>query len=158
MQTANVYPFAELSEEAKEKALSDYRQNGFEYAWQDENMESLKAFCDLFGVSVTDWSIGTWGHSYIKTDAENSHFRGWNKAKVNAIPEFLTGYCLDCAFIETFQDQFEKTGDALYSFNEAIDAGLSEWIKDLEYQESDEYITEHLIANDYQFLENGRMI
>lgn len=158
MQTANVYPFNELSEEAKETAISNYRSKGFDYAWQDESHESLKAFCNLFNIKVTDWSIGTYGHSYIKTDAENSHFRGWNKTKVNAIPEFLTGYCLDCAFIETFQDQFEKTGDALYSFNEAIDAGLSDWIKDLEYQESDEYITEHLIANDYQFLENGRMI
>lgn len=158
MQTINTYKFTELSEEAKEKALSDYRQNGFEYAWQDENHNSLKAFCDLFGVKVKDWSIGTWGHSYIKTDAENSHFRGWNKAKVNAIPEFLTGYCLDCTFIEAFKEEFEKTGDALYSFNEAIDAGLSDWIKDMEYQESDEYITERLIANDYQFLENGRMI
>lgn len=158
MKTINVYQFNELSEEAKEKAVQQYRSSGFEYAWQDESRDSLKAFCDLFNVKVTDYSIGTWGHSYIKTDAENNHFRGWNKAKVAAIPEFLTGYCLDCAFIETFQDQFEKTGDALYSFNEAIDAGLSDWIKDLEYQESDEYITEHLIANDYQFLENGLMI
>lgn len=158
MKTINTYKFTELSEDAQQKACDDYRSKGFEYAWQDENMESLKAFCDLFGVSVTDWSIGTWGHSYIKTDAENSHFRGWNKAKVNAIPEFLTGYCLDCAFIETFQDQFEKTGDALYSFNEAIDAGLSDWIKDMEWQESDEYIADFLTANEFQFLENGRMI
>jgi hypothetical protein len=112
----------------------------------------------LFGVKVTGYSISTWGNSYIKTDAENSHFRGWNKTKVNAIPEFLTGYCLDCAFIEEFKKEFEKTGDALYSFSEAIDAGIKEWVNDLEYQESDEFIADFLTANDYQFLENGRMI
>lgn len=155
MKTINTYSFAELSEEAKEKAISDYRSKGFEYAWQDENIESLNTFCALFGVSVTDWSIGTWGHSYIETNAENSHFRGWNKAKVAAIPEFLTGYCLDCAFVDAFKREFEKTGDALQSFNEAIDAGLKDWVADLEYQESDEYISEHLITNEYQFLEMG---
>lgn len=52
----------------------------------------------------------------------------------------------------------ERTGDALYSFNDAIDAGLSEWIKDLEDQESDEYIADFLTADEYQFLENGRML
>jgi len=131
-----------------QKAVADYLE-----AEKIAFSESLMLFCDLFGVKVKDWS-----HSYIKTDAENSHFRGWNKAKVNAIPEFLTGYCLDCAFIEEFKKEFEKTGDALYSFNEAIDAGLKEWVNYLEDQESDEYVSEHLIANDYQFLENGRMI
>ena len=158
MQTIDIYSFDELPDKAKETAISNYRSIGFEYAWQDESHESLKAFCSLFGVEVTGYSIGTWGHSYIRTDAENSHFRGWNKAKVNAIPEFLTGYCLDCAFIDAFKREFEKTGDALYSFNEAIDAGLSDWIKDMEHQESDEYSSEHLIANEYQFLENGRML
>lgn len=158
MKTINVYQFNELSEEAKEKAVQQYRSSGFDYAWQDESRDSLKAFCDLFNVKVIDYSIGTWKHSYIKTNAGNNHFRGWNKAKVNAIPEFLTGYCLDCAFVEAFKREFEKTGDALYSFNEAIGAGLSDWIKDMEWQESDESIAEFLTTNDYQFLENGRMI
>ena len=158
MKTINTYSFSELSESTKSRALDDYRSNGFEYAWQEESHESLNAFCALFGVKVKDWSIGTRSHSYIKTDAENSHFRGWNKAKVNAIPEFLTGYCLDCAFIEEFKKEFEKTGDALYSFSEAIDAGIKEWVNDLEYQESDEFIADFLTANEYDFLEDGRMI
>ena len=158
MKTITTYSFSELSESAKSRALDDYRSKGFEYHWQDENRDSLNAFCALCGVKVTDWSIGTWGHSYIKTDADNGHFRGWNKAKVNAIPEFLTGYCLDCAFIETFKRQFERTGNVLSAFNDAINAGLSAWNKDMEWQESDEYIIEHIEANEYQFLENGRMI
>ena len=158
MKTINVYSLSELSDWAKETAISNYRSKGFEYHWQDESRDSLNAFCNLFGVKVTGYSIGTWGNSYIKTDAENSHFRGWNKAKVNAIPEFLTGYCLDCAFIEEFKKEFEKTGDALYSFSEAIDAGIKEWVNDLEYQESDEFIADFLTANEYDFLEDGRMI
>lgn len=158
MKTINTYSFDELSDAAKDRALQDYRSHGFEYAWQDENHDSLNAFCDLFGVKVTDWSIGTWGHSYIKTDAENSHFRGWNKAKVNDIPDFLTGYCFDCAFIEAFKKEFERTHDALHAFNGAIDAGLRAWVADLEDQESDEYIIECIEVNEYQFLENGRMI
>jgi len=69
MKTVNTYSFSELDESAKDRALSDYRSKGFEYHWQDENRDSLNAFCALFGVSVKDWSIGTYGHSYIKTDA-----------------------------------------------------------------------------------------
>lgn len=158
MKTITNYSFSELSEDAQQKAREEYRQKGFEYHWQDENRDSLNAFCALFGVSVKDWSIGTYGHSYINTDAENAHFRSWNKAKVAAIPEFLTGYYLDCDFIETFKKEFDRTGNALGAFNDAIDAGLSAWIKDMEYQESDEYISEHLEVNEYQFLEDGRMI
>lgn len=158
MKTITTYSFSELSDQAKETAISDYRSNGSEYSWQDESHESLNAFCNLFGAKVTDWSIGTYGHSYIKTDADTSHFRGWNKAKVAAIPEFLTGYCFDCDYIETFKKEFERTGNALGAFNDAIDAGLSDWIKDMEWQESDKYIADHMEANEYQFLEDGRMI
>ena len=136
MKTLNTYSLGELSDTAKEKALQDYRAHGFEYAWQDENMDSLKAFCDLFGVKITDYQIGTWGYSYIKTDAENHNFRGINKAKVKAIPEFLTGYYLDCDFIEAFKREFDRKHDALHSFNEAIDSGLHAWKDDLEDQES----------------------
>lgn len=158
MKTINVYQFSELSDQAKETAISNYRSKGFEYHWQDESHDSLNAFCALFGVSVKDYSIGTYGHSYIKTDADNSHFRGWDKAKVATIPEFLTGYCLDCDFIEAFKKEFDRTGNVLGAFNDAIDAGLSAWIKDLEWQESDECIIDCIEANEYQFLENGRMI
>lgn len=158
MKTINTYSFSELSESAKSRALDDYRSKGFEYSWQDESCGSLDAFCVFFGVEVEDWSISTWGNSYIKTDAENSHFRGWNKAKVAAIPEFLTGYCLDCDFIEAFKREFDRTGNALGAFAAAIDAGLSAWIKDMEWQESDEYIIEHIEANEYQFFEDGRLL
>ena len=158
MKTITTYSFSELSESTKSRALDDYRSNGFEYAWQDESRESLDAFCALFGVEVKDWSISTWGQSYIKTDADNSHFRGWNKAKVSTIPEFLTGYCLDCDFIDAFKKEFDRTGNTLGAFNEAIDSGLAVWVKDMEWQESDEYIIDCIEANEYQFLENGMMI
>jgi hypothetical protein len=113
MKTITTYSFSELSDKAKEKALSDYRAHGFEYAWQYESIESIKAFCDLFGVTLTNYQIGTWGHSYIHTDANNANFRGINKAKVSNIPEFLTGYCLDCALIDTFKREFNRTHECL---------------------------------------------
>jgi hypothetical protein len=158
MKTINTYSFSELSDDAKAKALDNYRSHGFEYAWMDESFGSMHAFCDLFGVKVTNYEIGTGGRAFICTDSENSHFRGINKAKVKAIPDFLTGYTLDCDFIEAFKREFERTHDALHAFNEAIDAGLRAWIADMEYQESDDYIIECIEANEYQFLENGRML
>lgn len=48
----NVYPFSELSDEAKKVAREWYRNTSFEngFAWSDEAYDSLKAFCKRFGI------------------------------------------------------------------------------------------------------------
>lgn len=68
-----------------------------------------------------------------------------------------TGYCLDCTLWNTFYDQFKKTGDALYAFNDAIDEAVSEIVKDAEWHYSDESIDEMLEINEYDFTENGKL-
>jgi len=57
-QTINIYSFDELSEEAKEKALNDYREGITEIFWADEILESLKGlFKKCSGVSLKDYSL-----------------------------------------------------------------------------------------------------
>ena len=150
-----VYKYAELSDDAKEKAREWYC-TGMEYPWYAESQESIKAFCDQFGVKVVDYSYGPFSYNnYVKTDVESANFRGF-KLKSFDREKFLTGYCLDNTLSYTFYDEFKRTGDALQAFKNAIDAAVSDIVSDAEYQYSDEAVEEAIIANDYEFLESGR--
>ena len=152
-ETINIYTFDELSDAAKEKAREWYK-NGMEYFWWNESLESIKAFCDGYGVTVKDYSIGPFECSWITTDAENANFRG---VKLRDVPrdDIPTGYCLDCTLWQTFHDEFKRTGDALRAFNEAIDAAVAQIVADMEYQYTDESVDENILINEYEFLENG---
>jgi len=152
-EQVTIYTFDELNDVAKDKAREWYRQ-GLEYPWFDESMNSIKCFCDEFGVSIKDYSIGAFSHSYIETDVENSNFRGLKLKNVNR-DNMPTGYCLDCALWQTFYDEFKRTGDALHAFNDAIDNARREIVADIEYQYTDESVDEMLIINEYEFTENG---
>ena len=153
IENVTIYTFDELNDVAKEKAREWYRQ-GLEYPWFDESMNSIKCFCDEFGVSIKDYSIGAFSHSYIETDVENSNFRGLKLKNVKR-DNMPTGYCLDCELWETFYDEFKRTGDALYAFNNAIDVAVRSIVADAEYQYTDESVDEMLIINEYEFTENG---
>lgn len=152
-ETINIYTFDELSDAAKEKAR-DWYKDGMEYFWMDESLESIKAFCDGYGVTIKDYSIGPFERSWMTTDAENANFRG---VKLRDVPrdDMPTGYFLDCALWQTFHDEFKRTGDALRAFNEAIDAAVAEIVADMEYQYTDESVDENILINEYEFLKNG---
>ena len=150
-----VYSFDELSKDAKRNVSQWVHQYG--YFWMEESVQSVKSFCDEFGVKVKNYEIGLWGHSYINTDAENNHFRGFTKAQAMAMREKMpTGYCLDCTLFYTFADNFDK--GALVAFNDAIDAAVKDILSDMESQESDEYLSEHCEANSYEFDVNGKIV
>jgi hypothetical protein len=55
-KTINVYKFDELSDEAKERALSIYSME-CTYAWGNEAMDSLKAFISHFNCELKDWEV-----------------------------------------------------------------------------------------------------
>lgn len=154
IQTVELYKFDELSDDAKETAREWYINAGIEYFWWDDAFASVKAFCDHFGVSIKDYSVGAYSPSYIKTDAENANFRGIKLRSIDR--DYMpTGYCLDCSLWFEFYDTFKRTGDALYAFNQAIDAAVSEIVRDMEYQYSDEAIDEWLTINEYEFTADG---
>ena len=156
MQQINVYSISELSEEAQEYAHQEYISSGFDYAWVDEGVESIKAFCSQFGIIVNDCVLSTWDRSYIKTDAKNHHFRNIGKAFILA--EFPTGYCVDEDLRMAYISTFAATGSAKRAFDVALESAVRSIVADMEDQESLEYFIEHAAANEYQFLENGRMI
>lgn len=44
--TTNLYTFNELSDEAKEKAIENYRYSDFDFAWQRETIDTINAIAE----------------------------------------------------------------------------------------------------------------
>lgn len=148
------FTFSELNEKAQEKAREWARALPDLFGWSDECIESIKAFCKEYGVKLEGCAVGPWSPYSFKTNAENKHFRGLKLSKVK--PDYMpTGYCLDCELFETFQKEFKSTGNALGSFDSALHAGFKSWREDWESAYADDQIDDFLIANEYEFTENG---
>ena len=151
----NIYKFDELNDKAKEKAREWYREN-MDFAWADDSLESIKAFCSHFGAKLLEYSVNVYGHSSCVADAPASLFRGLKLKDVdrNAMP---TGYCLDCSLWFTFYDEFKRTGCASKAFETALDEGIRQWQKDMQSELEDEYVDENLIINEYEFTQHGKL-
>lgn len=148
-----IYTFDELSDSAKENAREWYRR-GLEYPWWDEVQSSLRSFCDEFGISVLDYSMGDSRRAFIKTDASPSNFRGLKLSEFDreAMP---SGFCFDAGIRHNFAEEWTKTSDPFYAFGIALESFLREVENDVEYQFSDEAVDESIEANGYEFDENG---
>lgn len=153
--TIALFGIDELSDGAKARAVEWYRYSqGGDYAWHNESRASIEAFCSHFGVQLKDWSVGAFYPYYYSTDAGNKNFRGF-KLKDFKPDHAPTGYCLDFDIWGTFYEVFAASGDAKEAFHRALDAGFKAWREDMEHSTSDEYIYEALLANEYEFLEDG---
>ena len=53
----NVYSFNELSDDAKENAIEQYRENHYEFFWSDDYFDSAKKCLDVFNAKLIDYSI-----------------------------------------------------------------------------------------------------
>lgn len=51
-ETITIYSYSELSEEAKERAYDEWTPY---YAFEADNRRTLEAFCDAFGIEVTEY-------------------------------------------------------------------------------------------------------
>lgn len=151
--TVNAYAYHELDERAKMRVRE--MLNGVGYAWFNESMSSIKAFCAHFGVKVLDYSIGGYQHSWVKTDADNNLF---TLEKTKALPEFPTGYYLDDTLRSAFVEGFAASGDALSAFLDAIDEAVKAVVADIEYQDSDEAVAETCEFNKYLFDRFGHLL
>lgn len=168
-----VFEFDELNDEAKEKARGWFRKIS-DYPWTVENEKSLKAFCDLFGVSVPEYSYGIDCRDFIaaksffsEMDNEVLILKGvkafsWIKEnvldKIQDKQNWLTGYCMDTQLIEPFE-KYEKDSDKLLIevFEEALNGWISACKADCEFCYSDENIDDSLILNEYEFTSDGEI-
>lgn len=135
----SLYSFNELSEKAKEKALSIYQTEN-QYFWENEALESLKAFFDEIGLFIINYQIDWYCPN-------NSWVRYEGKTNGKFIKKYFTGYCLDYPLSSTWN----KTKDV----EKSLWAFFLETQKDYEHQLSEEYFSEYCEANEIYFDEKG---
>jgi hypothetical protein len=151
-----VFNFAELSDPAKGQVLAYFRER-VDYPWFSDALASIKAFVEHFNGRILDYSIGGEVYrSYVKTTIDPSYFRGVKLKDIDHT-QMPTGYCLDCTLWGTMKEEFSKTGDAFYAYQQAIESALADIASDVEYQYSDEAIIESIEINDYEFTEDGEI-
>ena len=150
-----VFTFSELSDTAKEAARDWYR-DGMDYAWSSEARQSLEHFCNRYGATLKDWSVGAYCPIDYTLDAPPAVFRGLKLSELDrdAMP---TGYYLDATLHTTFYDEWKRTGDPRAAFDAAIHAAFHAWREDWEYSLSNEAVDESLEINGYTFTANGRI-
>jgi len=191
-KTINIYSFDELSEEAKEKALQDYKERNTEIFWMDETIESLEGlFKNCDGISLKDYSLGEY-NSWIRVDFTNEEVENFTGKRAMAWLENnllsnirvsyygdkrkelrqygkyyyagqikpcpFTGYCVDDDLLDDLIKEVKEGSDLKTAF-EGLASTVQRIIQnEVEYQNSNEYITEHFEANNYEFDEEGNII
>lgn len=161
-ETIEIFTFEELSEKAKQTAIENFREHQ-ELFWGDEWIESLKLFCDKFGIELCDWSYGFYEGARISYNIEYLEYGidftfDHETLKRMGLEEEcpFTGYCADedlLARIRTI-----KEGENPLRIN-ILQACLNSWLAgfnaDIESQQSDDYIADHISANEYEFTIDG---
>lgn len=178
-----VYNFDELTDSAKQAAICNYLANN-EYVANDDWRGVLDAFCDMFGITVKNWYIGTYGgYGYdIETysagnisecggnrlarylaNNDSYYYRFDNKYHdIKFIAENcgLTGFCGDYNALRPVVDardykvKFNSFDDLM---SECVEAIFSGWLRDMEYEETEEYFSELANINGWTFDEFGNI-
>ncbi len=195
-KTIEIYEFSELSNKAKENAISQYRESNTEIFWQDEILESLEGlfkYCN--GVKLKDYSLGQYNSwinvSFTNDEVENLNGKralAWiennllsniripkNAFSINGTRRKLaqygqyyragmiepcpfTGYCADDDFLDSLLKDIKEGCDLKTAF-EGLTSEYQKLINaEIAWQNSDEYIAEHLEANNYEFDKKGNRI
>jgi hypothetical protein len=197
-----LYKFNELSEEAKQKAINDYRNNDNYEDFSDE-IESLKQFYSIFPVEQHG---NNWSNFRVTCDDNISGLFGqrlavylWNNYKTNLFkgkfygslstnepvkhkrikskgpfkngnmfhPYYsaitlsnscvLTGFYMDDELLAPIYKFLDKPDNTTFKelLSECVEAWSHALKREEEWRNSDEYISEELTANDYDFTEDG---
>ena len=93
-------------------------------------------------------------------DLIGSYYNTYYSSELETYNCPLTGYCMDNELLDPMWKFLDKP-DKHTDFDDLLRSCFDSWItaceKDIEWQNSDEYISEHLIANEYEFTADGRL-
>jgi len=153
----NLYTFDELSGNAKEKALQEL-YFAAEYAWHDENRDTLKAIEKAFKLERFDWGYDVCG-SWFCFEVPHDLKQGMGKKAVNRLFDIYldNGFWLNEVFKSDFMTAFETHGDIKQALNVAIGLVIKACQKDMEEYFSEESLADHATANGYEFSEDGNL-
>lgn len=200
-----VYTFNELSENAKEKAIENYRNSVIDHGYlMDDLYNSVEKLREVFyldssqyrfvtpsstwletvdnnvtGVRLYKWIVNNFWHELYRNKYlahRNRHFStyalkcrnehnylGEEYSSVYSKLRFekdcvLTGTCYDNEILEPIYNFLERpiegydAEDLIRDINSAVEQAVR---REEEYLNSDEYISETLSENDYEFLIDG---
>lgn len=159
----NLYKFEELSEEAQEKAIENNIEINVDYNWWDSEYDDA----ENIGLKITSFSLdrnrGAEGEFLLSANEVaqnifNNH--GGNCETYKTASEFMENW--QPVFNEYMKDENSDLEDDL---QELEDEFLKDLLEDYsimlqnqsEYLQSEEAIKETLIANEYDFSEDGEM-
>jgi len=172
-ETIKLYTIDELPEDVREKVYNDFRMNGPDlFHWSNEWIDSMKSFCDQFGIYLRDYQIGLdhrGNHiDYYVADQDIAGMHGIRLVKYiqNNFSRLLngdcsfTGYYGDECLIDPIRDFMQKPEQG-YTMLDLIADCMHSWqqgiLQDWEWHYSDEHIHELCQINEYEFTENGDM-
>lgn len=171
-----LYQFGELSAEGQEKAIETVRGWDDLYAWNDDNVASAQEFASHFGLSKLDWSVGpyTYSHASANIQHDRADLKGVRLFKFlmnsgllrKGGKDLLGGECpfTGCGMDEALLDpirKFMERPDPRKTYQELINDCLESWVaawkEDWEHTYTDESIKQLILANEYEFTENGKL-
>ena len=178
--TVTVYSFAELSDDAKERAINAFRDVNVEYNWWTDTYDMIRTAGKLLGLDIGQIHFDT--DSYCTFDASYEYVRGAVKAVRNEFPwvddlckvakdlqdlQRRHFYSLSCTvtggrsanryecfrFCEDYE--CEDLGDIIDDFAHWAWVLLRD---EYEWLVSDDAVREMIEANEYEFTEEGKLV
>ena len=151
------YEYNELSDKAKEQANHWYACN-VQYHWLDDHIEGVKRFLELFGITLTEWSIDYCQYSY-ETDIDECKFQSIDKKRVEKLLSgFVLCYCADETILASFKEAHKKHGSVKLAIEYALEKSFDELQSDYVNHYEDESIEDFYTSNEYLFDEKGHIL
>lgn len=162
-KTINVYSFDELSEDAKEKAISKFEDINVSYSWWESTYEDA----ENVGVKITSFDTyrqsidGNFLLSSFEVAANIIRDHGEMCETYKTAQKFLDeSNTIGCKYPEMEGEEYES--EMMELEDEFINSLLQDYLimirNEYEYQTSEEAIIETIKANEYEFDESGNII
>lgn len=155
LKTVELYQYSELSDQAKEKAREWFLKGAFDYNWY----EFIYQDAATIGLKITSFDIY---HGTIDGEWMESPYKVIELIKKNhgeQCETFKTALQYEAEFLKLGEDE---DGNQIEDENIEDDfkhSLLEDYLimlrKEVEYIESEEAISEMMIANEYTFLKDG---
>lgn len=139
----------------KDYSLGEYNSNiDVEFSQDEvENISGKRAFAWIENNLLSNIRIP---YKHDKRKEYLKYGEGYKSGQIKSCP--FTGYCADENFLDCLMESI-KSGMNLKKSFESLASEYQKIINnEIEYQNSDDYIIEHMLANDYQFLNNGQAV
>lgn len=85
-ETVTIYSYSEFSEEAKATAYKAWEPD---YAFEADNRRTLDAFCDAFGIEVTEYLYDAYCYEYQWTGDKEIKGRNLRSTSATASPSSI---------------------------------------------------------------------